>query len=186
MCAMASQITSFTIVYSTIYLSAEQRKYQSSESLAFVRGIHRGPVNSPHKGPVTRKMLPFDDAIMTNLQAYILAKMQILASNNLPKCKFWQVITPLLLWQQNKVIPDTGIPIIKIGGHYNVNLYIGKIASLYWNSTWRIHICITVSEFDRLPDRTQVGPMLAPWTLLSGQLCHSLPNSRGTVGQPGR
>ena len=40
------------------------KKHQSSASLAFVRGIHRGPVNSPHKGPVTRKMLPFDDVIM--------------------------------------------------------------------------------------------------------------------------
>ena len=29
-----------------------------------VRGIHRWPVNSPHKGPVTRKMFPFDDVIM--------------------------------------------------------------------------------------------------------------------------
>ena len=33
-------------------------------SLAFLRWIHRSPVNSPHKGPVTRKMFPFDDAIM--------------------------------------------------------------------------------------------------------------------------
>ena len=40
------------------------RKHQSSASLAFVRGIHRGPVNSPHKWPVTRKMFPFDDVIM--------------------------------------------------------------------------------------------------------------------------
>ena len=29
-----------------------------------VRGIHRSPVNSPHKGPVTRKMFPFDDVIV--------------------------------------------------------------------------------------------------------------------------
>ena len=29
-----------------------------------MRGIHRGPVNSPHKWPVTRKMFPFDDVIM--------------------------------------------------------------------------------------------------------------------------
>ena len=29
-----------------------------------MRGVHRGPVNSPHKGPVTRKMFPFDDVIM--------------------------------------------------------------------------------------------------------------------------
>ena len=61
---IASQITSFTIVYSTIYSVADQRKHRSSASLAFVRGIHRGPVNSPHKGPVTRKMFPFDDVIM--------------------------------------------------------------------------------------------------------------------------
>ena len=39
-------------------------KYQSSASLTFVRGIHRWPVNSPHKRPVTRKMFPFDDVIM--------------------------------------------------------------------------------------------------------------------------
>ena len=46
------------------YSSADQRKHQSSASLAFVRGIQRWPVNSPQKGPVTRKMLPFDDVIM--------------------------------------------------------------------------------------------------------------------------
>ena len=61
---VASQITSLTIVYSTVYSDADHRKHQSSASLAFVWGIHRGPVNSPHKWPVTRKMLPFDDVIM--------------------------------------------------------------------------------------------------------------------------
>ena len=60
----ASQITSLAIVYSTIYSDADQRKHQNSASLAFVRGIHRGPVNSPHKWPVPRKMFPFDDVIM--------------------------------------------------------------------------------------------------------------------------
>ena len=63
--AIASQITSLTIVYSTVYSDADQRIHQSSASLAFVWGIHRGPVNSPHKWPVTRKMFPFDDVIMT-------------------------------------------------------------------------------------------------------------------------
>ena len=62
--AIASQITSFTTVYSTVYSDADQRKHQSPASLDFVRGIHRGPVNSPHKWPVTRKMFPFDDIIM--------------------------------------------------------------------------------------------------------------------------
>ena len=60
----ASQITSLTIVYSTVYSDVDQRKHQSSASLALVRGIHRGPVNSPHKWPVTRKMFPFDGVIM--------------------------------------------------------------------------------------------------------------------------
>ena len=59
-----SQITSLTIVYSAVYSDADQRKHQSSASLAFVPGIHRGPVNSPHKWSVTRKMFPFDDVIM--------------------------------------------------------------------------------------------------------------------------
>ena len=62
--AMASQITSPTIVYSTVYSGADQRKYQSFASLPFVRGIQRWPVNSSHKGPVKRKMFPFDDVIM--------------------------------------------------------------------------------------------------------------------------
>ena len=61
--AIASQITSLTIVYSTVYSGADQRKHERSASLAFVRGIHRGPVNSPHKWPVTGKMFPFVDVI---------------------------------------------------------------------------------------------------------------------------
>ena len=70
--AMASQITSLTIVYSTVYSGADQRKHQSSTPLAFVRGIHRGPVNSPHKWPITRKMFPFDDVIMFKLWQTLL------------------------------------------------------------------------------------------------------------------
>ena len=62
---VASQITSLTIVYSTVYSGADQRKRQSSASLAFVRGIHRGPVNYPHKWPVTRKMFAYDVIMIT-------------------------------------------------------------------------------------------------------------------------
>ena len=61
---VASQITSVSIVYSNVCSGTGKRKHQSSTSLTFVRGIHRGPVNSPHKRPVTRKMSPFDDVIM--------------------------------------------------------------------------------------------------------------------------
>ena len=42
-----------------LYSGADQRKHQSSAALAFVRGIHRSPVNSPHKWSVTRKMFPW-------------------------------------------------------------------------------------------------------------------------------
>ena len=64
MSAIAAQITSLTSVYSRVYSGVDQRKHQSSASLAFVRGIHGWPVNSPHKGPVARKIFPFDDVIM--------------------------------------------------------------------------------------------------------------------------
>ena len=64
MSTMASQMISLAIVCSTAYSGTDERKHQSSASLASVQGIHRGPVNSPHKWPVTRKMLPFDDVIM--------------------------------------------------------------------------------------------------------------------------
>ena len=71
MSAMASQITDVSIVYSTVCSGADKRKHQSSAALAFVTGIHRWPVNSPHKGQVTRKML--DDVIMR----MILFKLQL-------------------------------------------------------------------------------------------------------------
>ena len=66
MSAMASQITGISIVYSTVCLGTDQRKHQSSVSPAFVRGIQWWPVNSLHKGPVTKKMFSFDDVVMGN------------------------------------------------------------------------------------------------------------------------
>ena len=62
--AITSQITSLTIVFSTVYLDIDQRKHQKLRVTGLVRGIHRRPVNSPHKWPVTREMFPFDDVIM--------------------------------------------------------------------------------------------------------------------------
>ena len=64
MSALASQFTSGSIVCSTVGSGADQRKHQSSASLAFVRGIHQWPGNSPHKGPLTQKMYPFDNVII--------------------------------------------------------------------------------------------------------------------------
>ena len=62
--SIASQITSLTIVFASVYSDADQGKHQNFASLAFVWGIHRRPVNSPHKWPVTWKTFPFDDVIM--------------------------------------------------------------------------------------------------------------------------
>ena len=63
---IATQITGLTIVYSIVYSNTDQRKHQSAASLAFMRGMHRGPVNSPHKWPLMRKRFPFDDVIMSS------------------------------------------------------------------------------------------------------------------------
>ena len=81
---IASQIASLTSVYSTVYSGADQSKHQSSASLAFVWGIHRGPVNSPHKWPVTRKMFPFDDVIMRSVITVTSDERNIVSN-------YWQI-----------------------------------------------------------------------------------------------
>ena len=90
MSAIASQITSLTIVYSTVYLGADQSKHQSSASLAFVWGIHRGPGNSPHKWPVTRIMFPFDDVTMTSESLNLTRRIVNTIINVLPYTLFEQ------------------------------------------------------------------------------------------------
>ena len=62
--AMASQIISLPIVNPSVNSGADQRKTSKLRFACFVRGINRGPVNSPHKWPVTRKMFAFDYVIM--------------------------------------------------------------------------------------------------------------------------
>ena len=68
MSAMASQITSVSLVCSTVCSGADRGKHQSSASQDFVRGIHRWPLNSPHKGIVTWKMFPFDDVSVRQIR----------------------------------------------------------------------------------------------------------------------
>ena len=63
MSVMVSQITSVLVVYFRL------KKTSKFRSLTFVWRIHRWPVNSPLKGPVTRKVFIFDDVIMLD---YIL------------------------------------------------------------------------------------------------------------------
>ena len=64
MSAMTSQTSSFLVVYSTVCSGADHKKHQHSVSIVFVGVIHPGPANSPHKGPIMRKMLPFDYVII--------------------------------------------------------------------------------------------------------------------------
>ena len=101
--AMAFQITSLTIVYLAVYSDTDQRKHQSSTSLSFVRGIRRGPVNSPHKWLVTRKMFPFHDVIMwmNALSFWVCVCQQDVSkletSNYIPQY-LWDVITCPCPW----------------------------------------------------------------------------------------
>ena len=96
--AMASQTTSLAIVYSTEYSGADQRKHQSSASLAFVWGTHRWPVNSPHKGPVTRKMCPFDDVIMGSKHAPTYTRNILTVWTVSCFVVFWMATTYIILW----------------------------------------------------------------------------------------
>ena len=95
--AIASQITSLTIVYPTVYSDADQRKHQGSASLAFVLGIHRGPVNSPHKWPVMRKMFPFDDLIMKTSNQ-ILHNLSTMSERFMPIWT-WKYSFQLIRWE---------------------------------------------------------------------------------------
>ena len=93
MSAMASQIISVSIVYLAVCSGSNQRKHQSSAPLAFVREIHRWPMDSPHKGPVTLKMFPFAGVIMEIWlccwQLFYNALKSSIYKMKLPKCSAW-------------------------------------------------------------------------------------------------
>ena len=120
MAANASQITSLAIVYSTVYSDADQRKHQSFTLLAFVRGIHRWPVNSPHKWPVTRKMFPFDDVIMESVcqMAPILYR---------PQCVNYVVSITGMSNKIARVTMTSGFDLILVV----LNLYIGTHQTIF-------------------------------------------------------
>ena len=90
MSMQASQITSLIIVYSSVCSGVDQIKHQSSTSLAFVRWIHWWPVNSLHKGPVTRKIFPIWCVIMITL---LIVQTERLYGEKLPQQKwcYWQI-----------------------------------------------------------------------------------------------
>ena len=96
--AMASQITSLTLVYSSVFSGTDQRKHQSSALLAFVGRIHRWPVNSPHKGPVTRKMFQFDDVIMRTHVHLCVSTNRAMGAAHLVSLGLNQVLDERVYW----------------------------------------------------------------------------------------
>ena len=97
MSAIECQINGILIVCSTVCSGADQRKHQSSASLAFVGGIHQWPVDSPHKGPVIWNMFPFDD-VMTHLRSRLplLPIPQVSCPPRDPRVLLWHPLS----WRQ--------------------------------------------------------------------------------------
>ena len=81
--AMASQITWVSIVCLTVFVGADQRKHQSSTSLTFMRGTHRWPLDSPHKGRVTQKMCVWFLWTLLRLLFWYHLKFQVNATHPL-------------------------------------------------------------------------------------------------------
>ena len=95
MAVMTSQVTSHLIVYLAVYSGADQRKHQNSKSLAFVQGIYRWAVNSPHKWPVMWKIFPFDDVMMMLVVCALLCFVLIWYDTLKPIIYFRIVLLPL-------------------------------------------------------------------------------------------
>ena len=131
MTMLASQITSLAVVYSIVYSGVDQRKHQSSASLAFVREIHRGPVNFPQKWPVTRKIFPFDDVIMNRdgggrgwwdwftpyLSVLLISCLKRMLKHSCIWCRFYERIRPQSLRIYNAVFCVRCICLLSVLGN---------------------------------------------------------------------
>ena len=159
--AIASQIISLTIVYSTVYSGADQRKHQSSASLAFVRGIHRWPVNS------TRKMFPLDDVIMDS---------NLLVKEHNIFCNILLVHTPIAVTAFPTIIDQTRAFFAYFDKHFNTLMPTNTFSSIVWISTNKcsqvlkclkcvsqIHfiLCSLLSQFYKAKQHS----VHIPWTL---------------------
>ena len=71
MSAMPSQITGVSIVCLAVCLGADQRNIKVPRHCFLLVESTGSPMDSPHKGPVTQKMFPFDDVIMHNAELCI-------------------------------------------------------------------------------------------------------------------
>ena len=162
--AIGSQNTSLTIVYSTVYQGTDQSKHQSSASLAFVRGINRWTVNSPHKGQVTQNMFPFYDVTMKGIYFASRHLDQWTFNRNhvstQKACKHWS-------WRHVKSCfqsPDPFRQILWVGNHNRLLLYpahrdvkksiqhhlyceclsisIERLSTLYWELAFHHWMCV--------------------------------------------
>ena len=125
---MASQINSLSIVYQVAYSGTDQRKYQSSASLAFVRGIHRWPVNSPHKGPVTRKRFPFVSKSTSKIKTIICASMILLIlminTSKIPTKSNIYIYMYNLYNNRNNLMHSDKVIYVSIAGLYTLSVLI--------------------------------------------------------------
>ena len=87
--AVASKITGVSMVCSTVCSGADLRKHHSSAPQSFVTGIHRRPVNSPHKGPVMRKNFPFDDITIYKFSRALSWKTSLCLESNISRNLFF-------------------------------------------------------------------------------------------------
>ena len=109
MSVMASQIIGVSIVSSIVCPGVDERRHQSSASLAFVRGIHRWPTDSPHKGLVTRKMS------MTSSWTKMVSNTQ----------KLIQMRLPIAYWSLFCQVDHARMPFLLIlSRHYALTLYM--------------------------------------------------------------
>ena len=135
---VASQITSLMIVYTTVYSDADQSKHQSSASLAFVWGIHRGPVNSPHKWPVTRKMFSFDDVIMLPRHGSPRTSLQHPCKWKLPSLSGKRLSNVLPLINQKSIADSSS----SLGGTFPIRWSIWEIGHVIWKKSHGFPSCL--------------------------------------------
>ena len=138
MSAMVTQITSVSIVCSTVFFIRRSKKNQSSASLAFVRGIHRSPVGSPHKGPVTRhhEMDSFINSWSTALPSHWWSGQVLSTWNKKNSPQNYQDAVHL----------NTSIPKQNCRRHFPMYLLFKNIEFLFkfhWNLFWRVRLTIS-------------------------------------------
>ena len=123
---MVSQITGVSIVFLNRLLRPRSKNHQSSASLAFVRAIHRWPLNSPRKGPVTRKMFLFGDVIIfgENFRIWIKIALKLVLKGSIDNKS---LVVQVMAWCHtcDKPLPEKMVPQFTLrwphNDHYSVS-----------------------------------------------------------------